>query len=482
MVTLARSRTASTAGVALVAAVVASVLILTGSARAAVTRAAGPLVPGQGAMFGAYVDPDGVWSGNATQESEITSFESSIGRRLDIVQHYYSWTTAFPSGLEQWDLAGGRIPLVSWHGASLDAINAGTYDSMIRARADGLKALGRPVFLRWCWEMNGNWFECDGTHNNSSGMTDGPAKFVAAWRHIHDIFTAEGATNVVWVWSPNAQDVPNQPWNHYTNYYPGDAYVDWVGIDGYNWGTTKSWSSWTSFSSIFSGVYNTYASRKPLMIVETSSAEQGGNKAQWISDARQAVKSQFPGIAAFLWFDVLKEADWRANSTSTAMSAYTGMADDPYFTEDSMPAPTPSPSPSAAPSPSSSPSSSPPPSPSPSPSSTSPSPSPTNPPPSPPPPLAITGLSASPQVATKSTTISFLLNEGAAITIQLTDASGTVVRQLRTGVTYPAGTSAIRWDLKNDSHRLVPSGPYTVVVIGSAAGNTSTVTTTVQVA
>jgi mannan endo-1,4-beta-mannosidase len=88
--------------------------------------------------------------------------------------------------------------------------------------------------------MNGNWEKWSPANN---GSTPDPAAFVAAWRHVHDLFVQNGATNVVWVWCPNATDVPNAtsaPWNHWTNYYPGDTYVDWVGIDGYNWGNTTA--------------------------------------------------------------------------------------------------------------------------------------------------------------------------------------------------------------------------------------------------
>jgi hypothetical protein len=443
MVAIARSRRHRPAiSVALAAAVAASILILPGTAHAAV-RPSAPLVPQQGALFGAYVDPDGVWSGNTTQQNEVSSLESAIGRKLDIVQHYYSWTNTFPSGLEQWDIAGGRTPLVSWAGASLDAIVSGTYDAMIRARADGMRALGSPVFLRWCWEMNGNWSTCDGTHNNSPGTTNGPDKFVAAWRHIHDIFTAQGATNVVWVWSPNDQDVPSDSWNRYTNYYPGDGYVDWVGIDGYNWGTTRSWASWTSFASLFAGVYATYAARKPIIIAETASAEQGGSKAQWITDTREAIQSRFPAIAGFVYFDVLKENDWRPASSSTAFDAYVKMGADPYFHQSSVPPPPPPP--------------------------------PTD------PPLAITGVSVSPQIVAKWATVSFTLNVSAAISIQLRTASGVVVRHVVTGATEPVGTTKLKWDTRGDDHHWLPKGPYTMVVSGTAGSTTAGVSIPVQV-
>jgi hypothetical protein len=287
------------------------------------------LVPTAGVLFGAYVDPEN--TGGAAVDSKVVTLEAQVGRKLAVDQHYYAWTDTFPSGLEQWDLASGRIPVVSWKGTTLSTIIGGSTDALIKARADGLKALAVPVFLRWGWEMNGDQYLWDGAHNNDLGQANGPAKYVAAWRHIHSLFVSEGATNVVWVWAPNNVDVPRQAWNSWRNYYPGDAYVDWVGIDGYNWGVTRSWSSWTSFASLFSPVYNDYAATKPIMIAETSSAELGGSKSQWIDDARAAIKTQFPSIHAFIWFDVLKETDWRVDSSEPSLASYRAVGADPFF-------------------------------------------------------------------------------------------------------------------------------------------------------
>src|SRR5207247_7587356 len=101
--------------------------------------------------------------------------------------------------------------------------------------------------LRWGWEMNGDWEPWSGAQNG--GSSGGAASFRAAWHHIHDIFSEVGAWNVVWVWSPNSGDLPHARWNHFSNYYPGDRYVDWVGIDGFNWGASHSWPSWTTIPS-----------------------------------------------------------------------------------------------------------------------------------------------------------------------------------------------------------------------------------------
>ncbi|HEX2050107.1 MAG TPA: glycosyl hydrolase [Actinomycetota bacterium] len=319
-------------GLAMTAAVV-STLLLAAAPRPAHAAASldRNLVPSSGALLGAYVDPDARWTNNTDAQNEVRAFESSLGRRLDVNQHYYSWTNTFPSGLEQWDVQNGRIPLVTWEawGTTLRQIDSGMYDSTIRARARGLRNLGAPVFMRWGHEMNGNWYPWSGAANNDAGTHNGPAKYVAAYRHIHDIFEAEGATNVVWVWSPNHESIPNESWNHWSAYYPGDAYVDWIGPDGYNFGESKSWSSWRSFRSVFQEIYDYYAGRKPIMIAETASVESGGYKYRWIASMWTQVSVNMPAIKALVYFHV--GGDWRTNSSASAHRKFVDMANAPHF-------------------------------------------------------------------------------------------------------------------------------------------------------
>jgi hypothetical protein len=315
------------------------ILLMAGSnaaSQAAIARTRSvALAPHHGVLLGAYVDGVGHWVDDATAEAGVSRFETAIGRRLSIDHHYYGWTDSFPTDLERWDVAMGRTPMISWSGTNLDAILSGRYDAMIQQRAEDVRAFGAPVFLRWAWEMNGNWSSDDGSHNSDSGTTDGPQKYVAAWRHIHDIFTAAGATNAVWVWSPNATDVPDARWNHWTRYYPGDAYVDWVGIDGYNWGTSRSWSSWTSFAHLVRPIYSDYAGRKPIMVAETGSAEHGGSKAAWFDSIRKVLPRHFPGIAALVYFEANKEVDWTVHSSAAALASFRALADSHYFVQPS---------------------------------------------------------------------------------------------------------------------------------------------------
>ena len=313
-------RSTLTAGVLLSALA----LLLPGSAAAA--RPPGKLVPSRGALFGAYVNPTMRWGGDRTGRGEVRQLEAALGRTLDLVHSYHEWDERFPTQLERWSVAGGRIPIASWTATPLDRILNGSQDHLIRARARAVRRLKRAIFIRWGWEMNGTWFPWSGAANGRD-----PGRYVAAWRRIHAIFRDERATNAVWVWCPNGASSPDEPWNHWRNYDPGDRYVDWVGIAMYNWGIRRSWSSWRSFASLIAPLYRDYARRKPIMIAETASVEAGGSKARWIDDARRSIKRAFPSIGAFVWFHANYVEDWRINTSADAFAAFRRMAKDPYF-------------------------------------------------------------------------------------------------------------------------------------------------------
>jgi endoglucanase len=303
-------------------------------------RMPGKLVPRFGALIGAFVNPTGAKTlSRQDQANLVLEFESMIGRKLDIEMWYYRWGSDFWRRVPRWDLANGRIPEVKYGAGgdapSLDSIIRGSHDAEIRQLADGAKSLRRQFLFCPFWEMNGEWETWSGAKNNDPGTHNGPLKFVAAWRHMHDIFVRRRATNAVWVWAPNKSDVPRDSWNHWSRYYPGDRYVDWVGMDGYNWGTSApSWGSrWVSFEEVFRPLYRDFQRRKPIMVAETASAEAGGSKRRWIADAAAAIKARFPDLVAVTWFDDNKptETDWRVDSSPGSLSAYKAWVHDRYF-------------------------------------------------------------------------------------------------------------------------------------------------------
>jgi beta-mannanase len=212
-------------------------------------------------------------------------------------------------------------------GTSLDTIISGTHDTMIRSRAAAAKSFGQQFFLRWGHEMNGNWYPWDGYHNGANAAA--VSKYIDAYRHIHDIFKSAGANNVLWVFCPNADSVPSDSWNQAINYYPGDNYVDWVGFDGYNWGSAQTWQT---FSAIAGRIYPALSAKnKPMIVAETASSEMGGDKGGWISALVPALSGSYPGIKALVWFNMNKETDWRMDSSSSARTASIAMATNAYF-------------------------------------------------------------------------------------------------------------------------------------------------------
>jgi len=270
------------------------------------------LVPAHGALLGHYY-------GAGT----MAETDARIGRKPAVHLTYYSWADDWATApATRADLADGRIPLVNWEPFDVvfDDIISGKLDSTIRARADGAKALGKKFILDFAAEMNEG--EGWGGHD--------PAKYIAAYRHIHDVFVARGATNVVWAWCPNVTDSPNSPQT--MAYYPGDEYVDWTGVDGYNWGTSDPDFEWQSFAEVFADIYAKLAAKgKPIIIGEMASDEAGGSKAKWIDDVVPTLKTKFPLIKALVWFDIDKERHWQINSSPSALASYTRMAKDPYL-------------------------------------------------------------------------------------------------------------------------------------------------------
>jgi beta-mannanase len=213
---------------------------------------------------------------------------------------------------EPWRWGGG----ITQPGYALDRIVAGDMDGYLRGWASGIAAWGRPVTLRFAHEMNGNWYPwAEGINGN------GPGDYVAAWRHVHDLFKAAGAVNVTWMWAPN---VPYPGSTPLTSLYPGRDYVDVVGLDGYNWGTAASWSSWTDPKSLFGpglAQLRALAPGKPIVIAETASAEAGGSKPEWIKTLIAYLAAQ-RDIVGFVWFQFVKETDWRFDSTPASGAAF----------------------------------------------------------------------------------------------------------------------------------------------------------------
>jgi hypothetical protein len=207
--------------------------------------------PGKWSRIAILEPASGAWLGLYYGAGSVAQTSAKLGRSPRIHLTYYSWAADWTGNTTKADLAAGRIPLVNWEPAKIDfaKIADGSLDATILARANGAKALGKKFFLDFAAEMNGD----EAWSGNNAPL------YVSAYRHIHDLFVAAGATNVVWVWCPNITD--NDGGNRATmDYYPRHAYVDWTGVDGYNCGTKNG--GWQSFERVFQKIYPLLATEK----------------------------------------------------------------------------------------------------------------------------------------------------------------------------------------------------------------------------
>jgi Glycosyl hydrolase family 26 len=260
------------------------------------------------AMFGAYIK-GAVWN-----KEILFELETSLEHEFKILHWFTNWDTPFEGTMVKQILELERIPLITWQatGKPLSAISEGRYDSYLRGWAKGVKDVKGEVYIRLFPEMNGNWTTWHGN----------PTQLVAAWQHIVTLFRKEGATNARWVWSPNVTDEPATDANRMENYYPGASYVDVLALDGYNWGTTRSYTAWKRFEDIFETPYEriTALGKQPLWLAEIASTEHGGDKAAWISNMLSS--TAFPRINAVVWFNENKETDWRIESSQQSLTAF----------------------------------------------------------------------------------------------------------------------------------------------------------------
>jgi hypothetical protein len=253
------------------------------------------------------------------------AFNAAAARTLwsQGIMTHYTW--------EPWNTALGVADPGQLH---LQDIVDGKWDDYIRARGVEFASVGAPIMVRWGHEFNGNWYPW-GIVNNGGN----PALYVNAYRRVHDLVVAAGATNVQWVWCFNNSSTPDSSFNEPAQSYPGDGYVDWVAIDGYNWGLAPSWDPagnyWTSFESVYSSAYNkarSIAPKRPVMIAEVASSEDGGNKAQWLNDMSAALASgRFPDLKLVNYFDQDKEELWSGTSSAATKTAFTSWVNRAYM-------------------------------------------------------------------------------------------------------------------------------------------------------
>jgi hypothetical protein len=286
------------------------------------------------------------WDMNA-----VTQFQNLVGKGLSLVEFSSPFAdcgrtpcsfTHFPGTEMSLIRNYGAIPFYSWGSQSTPAesvnqpdfqlsdINSGSYDSYIQSFAEEARSWGQPFFLRFNWEPNGNWFVWDEGVNGNL-----PGEFVSAWRRVHDIFTAVGATNATWVWCPYA-DAAHR-FGPLASFFPGKKYVDWTCLDGYNWSKAPvNPHPWTSFDKIFYSSYQTIVKRlapeKPMILGEMASNGIGGGKAKWIRDMFSMLRTKYQRVRGIIWFNQYAQGiTWPIETSAATVKAFSdGVRGGPY--------------------------------------------------------------------------------------------------------------------------------------------------------
>ena len=272
----------------------------------------------------------GAWVGGPGQypqptKENVQAFQDLQGYHLNLISQFIIFDVNDWEHTKQYaDVAkeNGSTLVITWmpNGHTAQGIVDGDADDYIRDYAKGVKSYGEELWLRPLHEANGDWYDW-GVGKKDAGNTD--ANVAEAFRHIVNIFREENVTNVKWVWTTNSSNQGSG--TTFTGNYPGDDYVDYISIDGYNWGKSQDWSNWQSFTQVFRASYKALENiNKPLFIAEISSSELGGDKAAWITDMFEQFKGDFSRIFAVMWFSKSKEeeADWALNTSDAAVEAW----------------------------------------------------------------------------------------------------------------------------------------------------------------
>ncbi len=263
--------------------------------------------------------------------SSVSKLEDELGgKKFAVVMWFNDFSKGFPTAEAENVWKSGALPDITWepwlwndkNKIHLADINDGSYDQYIFNWGKEAAEFGKPVMVRWGHEFNGNWYPWAIAENGNS-----PSAYIKAYQRVHDLVEKAGAKNVIWVWCPNNNSVPAEAWNNPILAYPGDQYVDMVGLDGYDFDGTSSFSD--LFSSIYSKILTSI--KKPMFIAEMATGRKGAEKAKWIQDMDKSLRGNLAGIKGFVWFNINKERDWRFDQSVASTQAAREAFSTPFY-------------------------------------------------------------------------------------------------------------------------------------------------------
>jgi Glycosyl hydrolase family 26 len=233
--------------------------------------------------------------------SQVSQFGGQVGRNPNLALYFSGWSVPFKLSFADEAWADGAVPAIQMDpdSISLAKIAAGKYDTYLSTFAAAVRSYGHAVVIGFGHEMNGWWFSWGYRHTS-------PKEFVAAWRHIVNLFRQQGAGNVTWLWTINIID-KSQGILSPAAWWPGSSFVTWVGIDGYY--RLPSWKFAPLFGPTIKAVRA--LTLDPVLIAETAAPVEVGQPAK-IADLFAGIHAY--GLLGFVWFDVNKVRDWRISS------------------------------------------------------------------------------------------------------------------------------------------------------------------------
>jgi hypothetical protein len=303
------------------------------------------ILPGKttGALLGTWI-PDVPGSTWEQQKQLFLDRQAYIGRKYDTAHIHYGGPLGkcysiapLSDARAKWIADSGYMLVVSWtHGWKISEVNAGLADACLEEVGARFAAWGKPALLRIYWEFNGDW-----TNWAGSGET-----FINAWHRTVNKIRAAGGTNVGFLWSP-ASGYGDRAFAS----YPGDEWVDWVGVSAYNWNESGAWCSpyhsgpWCELPHLLTHdpvwaptVYDVYSQRKPFMIAEFGSVEDTalpGRKGQWFENARAKIPTYVANVRGATYFDIdvsaTENVNWRLDTSQSSLDGFRALALDPFF-------------------------------------------------------------------------------------------------------------------------------------------------------
>ncbi|MGR6321905.1 glycosyl hydrolase [Micromonospora soli] len=252
----------------------------------------------------------GVTVEGGAEMGRIRGFADEIGKTPNLVAIFESFDDKFAASEVRELHQYGALAVIRWepYEVPLRDIAAGKHDAYVKEFAAAVRMLNLPIALTFAHEMNGHWYSW-GTKKTTA------AEYVAAWRHLHEIFEQQGATNVIWTWTPNVINYLRKV--SIKALYPGDAYVDWVGMDGYY--TVRGQKTFKDLFNPTIKEIRTFT-RRPLLIVETGCEPAAGRPAQ-IADllSNVARRKDMVGVA---YFNINGSGKWNIDRDQSALSSF----------------------------------------------------------------------------------------------------------------------------------------------------------------